>query len=165
MIRSSILILIMSAVFSVSAYTQVLVGANQKADSFNRNVYGLGVSGGPASGIGISFRNHLPSKASYQIVGGIIKASGKISATIGAEFQYDLVRGSSTRLYFGPGVGYYYSGADKNTFKAPFRFGIGVGGEFNIKDALHASLEGMFIYHSDGTILPLPQIAFHYYFL
>ena len=87
---------------STPVLSQVSVQGNQKAEDLGRNVYGLGLSAGPASGIGLSFRDHFPSKISYQIVGGIIKTGGQTSASIGAEFQYDLVRAKSTRLYFGP---------------------------------------------------------------
>jgi len=75
-----------------SLFSQVSIQGNQQAENLGRNVYGLGISAGPASGVGISFRDHLPSKISFQIVGGIIKSGDKTSASIGAEFQYDLVR-------------------------------------------------------------------------
>jgi hypothetical protein len=145
-------------------YGQVVVSGNQKAENFEKNVYGLGISAGLASGIGISFRDHLASKSSFQIVGGIIKVKDKVSSSIGAEYQYDLVRGASTRFFFGPGVSYFYSGDGGNQLAGPFRCGIGIGGEFNIQESLHFTLEGMFTYFSDGTILPLPQASFHYYF-
>src|SRR5271157_4519014 len=145
-------------------FSQVSVQGSQQAADLGRNVYGLGVSVGPASGVGISFRNHLPSKISYQIVGGIIKSGDNTSASIGAEFQYDLVRAKSTRLFFGPSTSYFYSGSGGNTFAAPFRLGIGVGGELNVQAAVNISLEGVFVYFSNGDIAPMPQIACHYYF-
>ena len=146
------------------SFSQVSVQGNQKAEDFGKNVYGLGISGGPASGVGLSFRNHLPSKISYQIVGGIIKSAEKTSASIGAELQYDLVRAASTRLFFGPSTSYFYSGSGENTFAGPFRFGIGVGGELNLQNAVNISLEGVFVYFSNGDIAPMPQVALHYYF-
>ncbi len=146
------------------AFAQVSVAGSQRAEGFNSAIYGLGFSAGPASGIGISFRNHLPSKSSYQIIAGIIKVKSNISASVGAEYQYDLVRGNTTRFYFGPSISYFYSGENGNTFEAPFRFGIGLGGEFDVQEALHISIEGVFTYFSDGSIVPLPQIAAHYYF-
>ena len=147
-----------------ASVAQVSVQGNQKAENFGKDVYGLGLSVGPASGIGISFRNHLPSKISYQLVGGIIKAGDKTSASIGGEFQFDLVRGTTTRLYFGPSISYFYSGTDSNTYVGPFRAGIGVGGELSLQQAVHVSLEGVFVYYSNGDIAPMPQIALHYYF-
>jgi len=144
--------------------SQVSIEGNQQAENLGRNVYGLGISVGPASGVGISFRDHLPSKISFQIVGGIIKSGDKTSASIGAEFQYDLVRAKSTRLYVGPSTSYFYSGSGGNTFDGPFRLGIGVGGELNLQTAVNISLEGVFVYFSNGDIAPMPQIACHYYF-
>ncbi len=137
---------------------------SQQAEDLGRDVYGLGVSVGPASGIGISFRNHLPSKVSYQIVGGIIRWGGSTSASIGAELQYDLVREKSTRLFFGPSTSYFYNGSGGNTFAGPFRLGVGVGGELNVQKAINISLEAVFVYFSNGDIAPMPQIACHYYF-
>ena len=159
----AIALLSLCAVISVSR-AQVSVQGNQRAEDMGKNVYGLGISVGPASGVGISFRNHLPSKLSFQIVGGIIKSGDKTSSSIGAELQYDLVRASKTRLFFGPSVSYFYSGSGGNTYLGPFRAGIGVGGEFSVAAALNLSLEGAFVYFSNGDIAPLPQIACHYYF-
>jgi len=143
---------------------QVSVNGENKAESFDKSVYGLGVSGGPASGAGISFRDHFPSRVSLQLIFGILKDNVTTYVSTGAELQYDLVRGNTTRFYFGPAVGYFYNGGDMNSFKAPYRFGMGVGGEFKIRNALHFSVEGMFVFFSDGAILPLPQAAIHYYF-
>jgi len=157
------LVLILIVVPSL-VYPQVSVQGSQQAENLGKNVYGLGLSAGPASGVGISFRNHLPSKVSYQIIGGIIKSGGQTSASIGGEFQYDLVRARSTRLYFGPSASYFYNGSGSNSFAAPFRLGIGVGGELNVQEAINVSLEGVFVYFSNGDIAPMPQIACHYYF-
>lgn len=160
----SVLCFVLSTALSGSVFAQVNVEGSQRAEGFNSAIYGLGFSVGPASGAGISFRNHLPSRSSYQLIAGIIKLKAKVSASIGAEYQYDLVRGNTTRFFFGPSLSYFYSGEHTNTLSAPFRFGIGVGGEFDVQKALHFSLEGVFTYFSDGSIVPLPQIAAHYYF-
>ena len=149
---------------SSTSYSQVGVQGSQKAADLGKNVYGLGLSGGPASGIGISFRNHLPSKISYQIVGGIFKSADQIWASIGGEFQYDLVRGNTTRLFVGPSTSYFHKGTGDDEYLAPFRFGLGVGGEINLQNAINISVEGVFVYFSNGEILPMPQIGIHYYF-
>jgi len=146
------------------ATAQVSIQGNQSARDLGKNVYGLGVSAGPASGIGISFRDHFPSKASIQIIGGIIKTGNKTSSSIGGEFQYDLVRESKTRLFFGPSLSYFYSGTGGNTFAGPFRAGLGIGGELNVATAVNLTLEGVFVYYSNGDIAPMPQVACHYYF-
>jgi hypothetical protein len=156
--------LIFVLVISSRSLSQVSLQGNQSAENLGKNVYGLGLAAGPASGIGISFRNHLPSKMSFQIIGGIIKSGAKTSSSIGAEFQYDLVRASKTRLFFGPSVSYFYSGSGGNTFAGPFRVGIGVGGELNVATAVNVALEAVFVYYSNGDIAPMPQIACHYYF-
>jgi len=145
-------------------FSQVSVAGDNKAESFERSVYGLGFAGGPASGVGISFRDHFPSKVSLQLVFGILKDNVNTFVSTGAELQYDLVRGSSTRFYFGPAFGYFFEGSKTNSFRAPTRVGIGLGGEFNLRDALHFSIEGMFVFFSDGAIIPLPQASVHYYF-
>ncbi len=144
--------------------SQVNVTGVNKAESFDKSVYGLGFAGGPALGAGVSFRDHFPSRLSAQLVFGILKDNVNTFVSAGAEVQYDLVRGSTTRFYCGPSYGYFYNGSGSNEFKAPSRFGIGIGGEFNIRDALHFAIEGTFVFFSDGTIIPLPQASLHYYF-
>ena len=164
-LKSTVLYVIISVIAASSfAYGQVSVQGNQRAEDLGKNVYGLGISAGPASGVGISFRNHFASKISYQLVGGIIKSGDKTSSSIGGEFQYDLVRASKTRLYVGPSVSYFYSGTGENTFAGPFRVGVGVGGELNVATAVNLTLEGVFVYYSNGDIAPMPQVACHYYF-
>lgn len=163
--KSMFLVLFVICIFCTeSSLSQVSVQGSQKAENLGKNVYGLGVSAGPASGIGISFRNHLPSKISYQIVGGIFKSADRTWASIGGEFQFDLVRGNTGRLFFGPSTSYFHKGTDSLEYLAPFRFGIGVGGELNLGNAVNISLEGVFVYFSNGEILPMPQVALHYYF-
>lgn len=164
-VKSTVLwLLLLLILVCLPSFSQVSVQGSQKAEDLGRNVYGLGVSVGPASGIGISFRDHFPSKISFQLVGGIIKTGDQTSASIGGEFQYDLVRANSTRLFFGPSTSYFYNGSGGNTFAGPFRLGIGVGGELNLQNAVNISLEGVFVYFSNGDIAPMPQIACHYYF-
>jgi hypothetical protein len=130
-----------------------------------QSVIGLGVSGGSTAGVGLSFRHHLPAAFSYQFTGGIIKVDDKLSYAVGAEAQVDLERGSTTRFYVVGGIGYYYSGSsDVNEIEGPGRMGMGVGGEFRIGAGFHGSVDIMFTYFTDGTVLPLPQIGVHYYF-
>ena len=164
MIRNLIVVLILAfGIISLSS-AQVSTSGLSNAKSMNESVFGLGGAVGWNSGIGISFRAHLPSKTSFQGVFGIINASGKLSMTVGTEYQYDLVRGNTTRFYAAAGVGYFYSGTSSNELSAPVRIGGGLGGEFNIRESIHVSVGGMFVFFSDGDVLPLPQIAAHYYF-
>ena len=129
-----------------------------------RSVYGLGMAAGYASGVGISFRSHLPSKSSVQGVFGIIKTPSTLYMSIGGEYQYDLVRGNLTRFFAVGSTGYFYRGSGSNQVNGPFRIGAGIGAEFNLREAIHVTFEGQFVYASNNTILPLPQVAVHYYF-
>ena len=131
----------------------------------SESVFGLGLFGGAATGLGLSFRHHLPSTFSYQITGGIVKINERLSYDIGVEGQADLARSSSSRFFVGGGFGYYYSGkSDGNEMEAPARAALGIGGEFAMSPGIHTTVEAMFTYFSDGTVLPLPQFGFHYYF-
>ena len=149
---------------SFPSFAQVGTSGLNQAESLGKSVYGLGFSAGAASGIGLSFRTHLPSKSSFQGVFGIIKTTAKLSMSVGAEYQHDLTRGSSNRFFFVGALGYFYSGYSKNDLTGPFRLGAGLGSEFNVKDAVHVTIQGMFVYFSNGTVLPLPQASLHYYF-
>lgn len=152
-------------VLPIVARAQVVMPDQNQPTQLGRNVFGLGFAGGPATGLGLSFRHHLPSAFSYQIVGGIIKVDDKLQYNIGGEAQFDLVRGESTRFFAAGGLSYFYSGdAGRNKLDGPFRVGLGIGGEFSHIQVLHLSVEGMFVLFSDGTILPLPQLGLHYYF-
>ncbi len=144
---------------------QVFIPERSQGPGLRQNVYGLGLFGGASSGLGLSFRHHLPGTVSYQITGGIIKVDDKLSSDIGAELQYDLARGSQLRFFMAGGVCYYYSGkSNRNDMDAPWRVGIGVGGEVASVTGIHALFELMFTDFNDGTVLPLPQIGFYYYF-
>ena len=158
------LILFGFILLSSSLKAQV-TASSVKGESFGQSVYGLGFSGGPASGLGISCRYHTSGKNSLQAIFGIFKP--KTSDTFysfGAEYQYDLTRSNSARFFYVLASSYNYNGSGSNNYDAPFRAGTGLGGEFLVQDALHISFEGLFTYFSDGTILPLPQLSFHYYF-
>jgi hypothetical protein len=147
-----------------SSHAQVSTSELSNAEGLTKQVYGLGVSAGWASGIGLSFRSHLPSNVSVQGIFGIIKTSDNLSMSIGGELQYDLVRNKTARFFVGSAVSYFYDGVSRNEVSAPYRFGAGIGGEFYVQGALHITLEGMFTIFSDGRVIPLPQIAAHYYF-
>ncbi len=154
------------AILFISSYshTQVNTSELSNAEGLTKQVYGLGLSAGWASGVGLSFRSHLPSNVSVQGVFGIIKTSDILSMCIGGELQYDLVRNNTTRFFVGSAASYFYDGKNRNEVSAPYRFGAGIGGEFYVQGALHVTVEGMFTIFSDGRVIPLPQIAAHYYF-
>lgn len=155
---------VMVALISFQSTAQVSTSGLARAESMGRAVYGLGFAAGYASGVGISFRSHLPSKSSVQGIFGIIKTPSTLYMSIGGEYQYDLVRGNATRFFAVGSTGYFYRGSGSNQVNGPFRIGAGIGAEFNLHEAIHLTLEGQFVYASNNTILPLPQLAIHYYF-
>jgi hypothetical protein len=150
---------------SASAHAQVVMPDRGAATDMKRSVFGLGFVGGPATGLGLSFRHHLPSIVSYQINGGIIKVDDRMSYSIGTEVQVDLTRNEALRFFASGGASYFYSGkSSHNDMEGPGRFGIGLGGEFHAGSGVHTTLEMLFTAFTDGTVLPLPQLGFHYYF-
>lgn len=150
---------------ATSASAQVVVPAPGREPGWRTNVFGLGIAAGAASGLGLSFRHHLPSVMSYQLTGGIIRVNDRLSYDIGMEVQFDLARGPVSRFFVGSGAAYYYSGsASHNDMAGPARFGVGIGGEYAGGSGLHVSGNLMFTYFSDGNVLPLPQIGLFYYF-
>ena len=70
------------------------------------SVFGLGLFGGPAGGLGISFRHHLPYQFSYQVTGGIINVDDKLKYDVGFEAQYDLVKGPTGRFFVAGATSY-----------------------------------------------------------
>ncbi len=163
MIRSLFLILLSLALLD-PGIAQVSV-PNVGSKVIDRSVFGLGLSAGLASGIGFSFRHHLPGPVSYQLVGGIIKLDKRLHYDIGAELQADLVRSDVIRFFAGGAGGYFFSGeVGHNDLAAPGRVGLGVGGEWNNIPPFCLTGELLFTYFTDGTILPLPQVSAHYYF-
>jgi len=160
--RSFIFILIVVGTFS---NTKAQVNEpKQNTEYIDRSVYGLGFSAGAASGFGLSFRHHLPGDFSYQIVAGVIKADNKTLYNVGGELQYDFVRGGTARFFGDGALGYFYKGRSSNELEAPFRVGLGIGGELRKLDPFYIAGELLFTFFNDGTILPLPQISAHYYF-
>ena len=164
--RSRILILLVALpLLAATASAQAVLPEKGHEPGLRENIFGLGADFGAACGLGLSFRHHLPSVFSYQITGGIIKVDDKLSYDFGMEGQYDLVRGALNRFYVAGCFAYYYSGrTSHNDLSGPWRMGLGIGGEQSFDSGLHGSLELVFTYFSDGTVLPLPQAGFHYYF-
>jgi len=143
---------------------QVALPEKGQEPQLSESVFGLGLWGGPATGLGLSFRHHLPSRLSYMVTGGILKVDDELKYDIGVEGQFDLIHNSTNRFFAAAGYGYYYSGKNSNEMEAPSRVGLGVGGEFSLTTVIHASVEMMFTYFSDHNVLPLPQVGVHYYF-
>ncbi len=159
-----VLPVLMALAWITSAASSQVVMPSGQTTTIRQHVFGLGFFGGASGGLGLSFRHHLPSPLSYQITGGIIKVSDKLRSDIGIEVHYDLARSSGARFFVAGGFAYYYSGKDGNEMKSPTRAGLGLGGEWVMSSGLHFLAEGMFTFFSDGTIFPLPQVGFYYYF-
>ena len=150
---------------TVSASSQVVTPERGPAGSMRENVFGLGFSIGAASGLGLSFRHHLPSIVSYEINGGVIKVDDRMLYDIGGQLQVDLSRTGSTRFFVAGAFAYFYAGSSNhNEMSAPERVGLGLGGEMHSASGFHVTLELLFTYFADATVLPLPQIGAHYYF-
>jgi hypothetical protein len=163
--RSLWFLLVLLVVPGVPVSAQVVFPDRDVAVSPRKNVFGLGLFGGPASGLGLSFRHHLPTPFSYQINGGVIKVDDRLAYSVGAEVQYDLTRTGVTRFFVAGATSYFYKGkAEQNDIAGPGRLGIGIGGELHADAGIHVTVDLLFTYFSDGTVLPLPQIGFHYYF-
>jgi hypothetical protein len=147
-------------------HAQAVLPERGKDGGLKANVFGLGFTAGPVSGIGLSFRHHLPGSISYAIAGGIIKVDNATAYAFGVEGQYDLVRNSASRFFAAAGTGYYHSGnGSHNDLAGPWRIGLGIGQELAIvSSGFHVNGELLFTYFNDGTVLPLPQIGVHYYF-
>jgi len=160
-----LLVLVAFALMCPAAAAQVSSPGESGAVGFTRSAYGLGLFAGYASGIGLSFRHHLPGRFSYQLTGGIIKQKDRLWYTFGAEGQFDLSRMSAYRVYVAAGAAYYFEGPENhNEVEGPERIGLGVGGELSLGERFTLEADLLFTWFSDGTILPLPQAGIYYYF-
>jgi len=157
---------VLSVAFAAASLrAQVVLPEKGGERGVRENVFGLGLAAGAATGIGLSFRHHLPGSWSYEVTGGIIKVDDKTSYAVGGEIQYDLVRATASRFFVAGGMGYYYGGrGGGNTIEGPVRVGLGIGGELPLSTGFHVSGELLFTYFSDATVLPLPQFGVYYYF-
>jgi len=163
--KTRILILAVSFLLMTPAWAQVAAPERTSAGNLRQSVFGLGLVAGPASGLGLSFRHHLPSTVSYELNGGVIKVDDRMMYDIGGELQVDLSRTGATRFFVAGAFAYFYSGsASHNDMAAPERVGLGLGAEMTAGAGFNASVELIFTYFADATLLPLPQFGLHYYF-
>ncbi len=157
--------LLITALVGLSARAQTTMPDRSHPTSLRTEVMGIGFFGGPAGGLGISFRHHLRSPFSYQVTGGIIKVDQRLMYDFGVEPQFDFSRGADTRFYIAGALSYFYAGTSgNNEMKGPARVGLGGGGELSFGPSLGVTLEVLFTYFTDGTVLPLPQAGLYYYF-
>jgi hypothetical protein len=165
MFARTTLLFVVLIVLPRSAHAQASLPPDREGTSPHRSVFGIGIAVGPVSGIGLSFRHHFPGRFSYQITGGIIKVDEQLHYAVGLELQWDLIRKETDRIFIVAAGGYYHSGkSGENSLEGPGRLGLGVGGELYLGGGFHGTGEILFSYFSDGNVLPLPQVGFHYYF-
>jgi hypothetical protein len=158
-------IVLLLIILATPVRAQVVAPSPGTDHPLRQSLFGLGIFGGPAGGLGISFRHHLPSIFSYQITGGIINVDDKLKYDVGLEAQFDLVRGPQGRFYAAGASSYFFSGKNGiNEIEGPGRVGLGVGYELFIGGGFHATGELLFTYFTDNTVLPLPQLGIFYYF-
>jgi hypothetical protein len=164
-IRAALLSVAMCLCVTIAASQAVLPDRASGRD-MKQQVFGLGFDGGFAGGVGIAFRHHLPGPFSYQVTGGIIKVDERLMYSVGGQLQFDLVRGAASRFFTALAAGYYCSAKSggENRMAAPTRVGLGIGAEVPFASGFHGSVSLLFTYFSDGTVLPLPQVGFYYYF-
>ena len=163
--RQSAGLFLLLVVLAAVSQAQVVAPSTQTDQPLRRSLFGLGLFGGPAGGLGISFRHHLPSTFSYQVTGGIINVDDELNYDFGVEIQFDLVRGPQGRFFAAGAASYFFSGkSGVNEMDGPGRIGAGVGLEASIGIGFHASADLLFTYFSDRTVLPLPQLGIFYYF-
>ncbi len=161
----TVALLLAACIIAGPAPAQVVVPDRGQGTSMRTSVFGLGFAGGPATGLGLSFRHHLPSPFSYQIIGGVLKATDRLLYSVGGEVQYDLSRTPVMRFYAAGGMSYFFAGVSgNNEMKGPGRVGVGVGIESGLPSGFNVNADVLFTYFTDGTVLPLPQLGLHYYF-
>lgn len=150
----------------LQARAQVVLPDRAAGQGVREQVFGLGFSAGFASGIGLTFRHHLPGKVSWEATGGVIKVDDRMHYAVGGELQLDLDRGTSSRFFAALAGGYYYTApkGGGNTLKGPGRLGLGIGGEVPAGAGFHMTGKLLFTWFSDGTILPLPGVGMAFYF-
>ncbi len=163
--RHTAALLVLLVVLPGVMRAQVVAPSTETDRPLRQSLFGLGLFGGAAGGLGISFRHHLPSTFSYQVTGGIINVDDKLKYDVGLEVQFDLVRGPGGRFFAAGATSFFFSGnGGVNEMNGPGRVGLGVGGEAFIGSGFHATAELLFTYFTDDTVLPLPQFGIFYYF-
>jgi hypothetical protein len=164
-VRLTLASLALTIALCTGALAQVDAPAQSRESSLRTGAFGLGLFASPAGGIGLSFRHHLPGRFSYQLTAGVLKSSSHVSYAVGGEFQYTLVREPGHRLFVAAATGYYYSGPpDRNDIEAPWRIGLGIGGELPIGGRFTLMGDLLFTYFSDGSLFPFPAGGVFYYF-
>lgn len=163
------LCLLAAAAFNANAQTGTSGEDNSAArTTISQHVFGLGFNASLATGVGFSFRHHLPDiPFGYQITGMGWKTDDFTFYNFGLELQYDFFVLDKGRLYgLAGGSKFYHSDtAGVNTYEGSTRLGFGVGYEFSLLPSLGISLTATLTsFQPSGQLLPLPTAGIHYYF-
>ena len=167
--RKIYIIMLLACAASLMAQTkQTEDSALVEKEKIGKQVFGIGLNASLTSGMGISFKHHPGGVPfAYQISGGFLQLGESQIYSIGLELQYDINVKRTDRLFAVVGLG-QYSKTDStgaNTFDHPFRLGAGIGYELGLSRNINVSVNVMITGKQFGNnILPLPSIAFHYYF-
>jgi hypothetical protein len=136
----------------------------------NAMLYGIGAQAGLLSGSGFLFRTHFPSRVGAQVAFGVIKLGDNTYWDVGGEVQYSFDANVDNHIYGFIGGGYYYAStqdsSSENELDGPGRVGFGVGYEWFVSrsSVLNITLPLTFFLGDKTEILPIPQLAFVYYF-
>ncbi|OGU28936.1 MAG: hypothetical protein A2X67_14900 [Ignavibacteria bacterium GWA2_55_11] len=93
----------------------------QSDASEKTTAFGLHVSN--ISGTGLSMRNHISGKTSFQFTGGIISINGETKWSIGSDLLYRIARMPDMDITIGPATG--IGGGSSKESGVSFGFGIG----------------------------------------
>jgi hypothetical protein len=86
-----------------------------------RSYSSFGFNASSVSGLGLSYRKHLPGPSLIQITGGVISGGGSTFTSLGFAYQYQLSKKDNFRYYIATGAGLYTSGSTRTVI------GIGIG--------------------------------------
>lgn len=143
---------------------------------------GVGVMAGLASGVGVSYREILPSAWGYRGTLALWKVSDFSFVDLGVSGMRILSDDGWRRVYLVASASYWRRSDeeseeifdDEGNLVDTRRFddvddsaglGVGAGIELPLGERGAITLEGVFTYWTDsGDLLPLPQIGLHYLF-
>lgn len=165
--RKTIVLMLLVCVSSLAAQTKHTEDSALMAkEEIGKQIFGIGLNASLTSGMGISFKHHLGGAPfAYQISGGFLQLGEDQVYSVGVELQYDLNITRKDRIFAVAGIGHYYYGDSTNTMEHPTRWGAGVGYELSVSRNINISLNVMVTGKQFGNnILPVPSLAFHYYF-
>ncbi len=172
--RKYFLILICASFPLGAVVAQAQTGSNASATSektsVTENIFGFGLNANLATGLGFSFRHHLPLPLAYMVSGFAWKTGGGVFWDLGFQTELDLFVQEKTRFYGAAGFSYFYTDNSSDavvhdTYNGPTRIGAGVGIELGMGSTIGLAFNLMLTsFQPTGELLPLPSASVHYYF-